>query len=120
MWILQLNPITSNAENIVPVYRAETKEELEALLARETAGEEYTDVEEENRRDPAWPPNHWRKHYKRGGPLEWFNPPGPDGVVWYPNVYAIIDVGTLENWMEEAKTEALRCWNNLLREVPQI
>lgn len=62
MWVLFLNDMrSSNIENLSPVGRANTKEELIAYLAREKV-EPYRD-------------DRWGKTYRQGGPLEWYNPP---------------------------------------------
>lgn len=86
MWILQLNPMPSNAENIVPVAWAETKEELEQLLQDEKV-ESYRDGD-------------WYKSFKQGGPLEWYNPPSEVGDVWI-DVPAMLDVGSCEDWIQD-------------------
>lgn len=67
MWVLLLNDMrASNVENISPVCRANTKEELLAYLARERV-EPYTDTDNNGYR--------WGKRFRKGGPLEWYNPP---------------------------------------------
>lgn len=63
MWILQLNDMRSpQIEIMTAVCKAETKEDLEALIEVEKV-EFYRD-------------GNWGKNYKKGSILEWFNPPG--------------------------------------------
>lgn len=69
MWILQLNPMQGNYERLEAVARAETREALEAMLARE-AVEPYTEDDHN-----AWGPCKLRKAYRKAGPLEYMNPP---------------------------------------------
>lgn len=85
MWVLLLNDMrASNVETQEPVCKAETREELESYLQRETV-EPYMDGQ-------------WGKHFRQGGPLEWYNPPfGCDN--------AFINVGTREDWMRRASDE---------------
>ena len=90
MWILQLNPMTANAESVVAVARAETKEALEDLLESESV-EPYPDTR-------------FRKCYRKGGPLEWFNPPSLTGEAWIGRD-AIYEVITLEVWLKSAEEE---------------
>src|SRR3990167_5836528 len=62
MWELRLNDMrTPQVELLRQVIRANTRDELEAFLAREKVAL-YFD-------------RHWRKYYRAGGPLEWFNRP---------------------------------------------
>lgn len=66
MWVLLLNDMrASNIENICPVCRAATKEQLLAYLAKEKV-EPYTDEKNGYK---------WGKTYRKGGPLEWYNSP---------------------------------------------
>ena len=63
MWILKLNDMRSaQIENLTPVARADTKEELAKFLADNEVPDYKTD-------------DKWAKVYKQGGPLEWFNKP---------------------------------------------
>lgn len=65
-WALVLNPMASRCEDRVLVVRSDARSDLEALLVTE--------------RVPNWQDGHWRKVFKKDGPLEWFNPPeGIDG-----------------------------------------
>lgn len=66
IWVLMLNDMRSaKFESLSPAARAPTREELEALVAEETV-ELYQD-------------GRWRKTFRRGGPLEWFNRPASVG-----------------------------------------
>ena len=86
MWILQLTPMTSNAENVVPIFRGATREALEAFMDAESV-EPYTDGQ-------------WHKVFRQGGPLEWFNPPlGDEAWIGVP---ALADVGTEHDWAAQA------------------
>lgn len=96
MFILYLNPMqASNIENCVPVYRAETREELERFVESEKV-EPYKD-------------GPWHKTFRQGGPLEWYNPPDPEPVFFesYKNV------GTLAEWMAETEQN----WRRMLYQV---
>lgn len=90
MWVLVLNPMRGRFEESNPVARAITKEELEAFVARERV-EPYSD----EGRDHSW-----SKTFRRGGPLEWFNPPalGDDSMG-----RGFVDVGTAEDWAVRAR-----------------
>jgi len=62
MWLLQLNDMRApQIEIMTPVARAESADELMALLTREESTP-YRD-------------GPWHKGFRQGGPLEWFNPP---------------------------------------------
>lgn len=101
MWFLKLNPMRGNTEDRAIVGWAETKEELDAYLARERV-EPYGDPGQSSF---GLGPTTWRKVFRKGGPLEWFNPP--------EDIYAedsFVDVGSREDWMERSglKWDALR------------
>ncbi len=77
MWLLFLNDMRfSKIEQVVAVCKAATKEELKAFIARETVAP-YSDPVESPREDTAYAcfPKHWGKSFRKGGPLEWYNPP---------------------------------------------
>lgn len=62
LWVLCLNDMRfGNIESLAPVCRAETEAELVAFLESEKV-EPYRD-------------ERWGKAFRKGGPLEWFNPP---------------------------------------------
>ena len=80
MWVLLLNDMrSSHFEDVHPVFRAETREELDRLLQSEKVSS-YRD-------------GRWAKSFRQGGPLEWFNYP-------YDNPFR--NVGTREDWMNDA------------------
>lgn len=83
MYVLLLNNMqSSQVEIMTPIARAETKEELVALIEREKV-DCYTDGK-------------WRKSYRAGGPLEWYNPPTFDHE-------SFLDVGTAELHAKRAR-----------------
>ena len=87
MFVLQLNPMTANAERVNPVAWAETREQLEAFLRSESV-EPYKD-------------GSWHCTFRAEGPLRWYNAPGPNGESWI-GVPAILDVGSEADWMHDA------------------
>ena len=105
MYVLQLNPITSNAEHIVPIARAETREELLALLQREKV-EPYRESTEGRS---------WYKVYRKGGPLEWYNDPGPMMQPWI-DVDAVLDIGTREEWAQRAAER----YDSAISGIPEV
>jgi hypothetical protein len=102
MFVLQLNPMRSNAENVVPVARAKTREELEAFIARERVEPYVTDGQ-------------WHKVFRAGGPLEWFNAPDTLGEAWI-GVPAIVYVGVRQDWMDEAGER----YDRMLASIPEV
>src|SRR5208282_1970651 len=86
MWVLQLNPMTANAERVVPVACAETREQLQAFM-NEQAVEPYQDGQ-------------WGKVFRQGSMLEWYNP--PCGGQAFIDIPAFVDIGTEEDWAREA------------------
>ncbi len=82
MWILRLNDMrAANIENVQAIFRAETNEQIEAFLEKESV--------------PQYRDGQWQKYYRKDGPLEWFNPAsGYEG--------GIIDVGSEESWINDA------------------
>jgi hypothetical protein len=104
MWVLHLNPMTANAEQVVPVAVAETEQDLITLMERE-AVEPYTDGQ-------------WRKGFKQGGILEWFNPP-MDGYSWI-NTPAVVDIGTEADWVNDSIEVAKRRWQDLMSQVAHV
>jgi len=69
MHILLLNPMRGRYEELVPVARAHTREALDAFLASEKV-DTYTEKDAND-----WGPASLRKSFRKGGPLEYFNPP---------------------------------------------
>lgn len=99
MYLLQLNPITANAERVVPICYASTIEELETFL-RENIVEPYRD-------------GYFIKHFRKGSILENYNPPDDLGESWI-NVPSIVYIGTVEEWMENARIEYYNFLDSLI------
>jgi hypothetical protein len=100
MWILLLNDMRMpHVETLVPVAKAETKEVLEAYLAREKV-EPYQDGQ-------------WGKTYRQGGPLEWYNPPSDIDR-------AIVDVRDKEAHMKRAAERAGIWWDRDIEPIPKV
>lgn len=98
MFILQLNPMHERIEVTVPVAVASTQEQLQTFLDSERASEPYSD-------------GRWRKSFKQGGPLEWFNPPP-----LFAGQSAFVDIGTREQWVEQGGVN----FDNLCSSVVQV
>lgn len=89
MFVLKMNLMRGRTEEVHPVARAETREGLVALMERE--------------RVPVYSDGQWRKSFRQGGPFEWYNPPWGD-----PNVVGMFgegihDVGSEDDWAEDAR-----------------
>lgn len=98
IWALSLNPIRGQAEERMPVARANTKEALQRFLERERV-EPYEDVGD-NSNFPGQPYT-YKKVFRKGGPLEWFNwPISPEPV---GNHFQ--EVPSEACWLNNAKTE---------------
>lgn len=89
MYILQLNPMTDKYERLSAVACAETAEALSAFVESERV-EPYSDGDGLNMCGGAL-----TKYFRKGGPLEFFNPPDREGC--------IVDVGTEDDWAERAR-----------------
>lgn len=79
------------AEYYQAVAISETKQDLIAFIESETADEPYKD-------------GYFRKVFKKEGPLEWYNPPAPNGEIWI-NVPAIIHILSEVEYIEIARQE---------------
>jgi len=101
MYILRLNPMTANAESVVPVAKAETQEALMRLMEDETV-EPYVD-------------GRFHKVFRRGGMLEWYNNPGATMEAWI-GIPAIMDVGTREDWATSAAID----FDSRMAEIPSV
>jgi hypothetical protein len=100
MWLLRLNPMQCRMEASEIVAWSEEKQGLESLLAREHA-EPYREGQ-------------WYKVFRKGGPLEWFNPPeGSRGPVFQ-------DLGSLEEHLQRVVERATAEWASLREEFPQV
>lgn len=86
MYALFLNPMTSKAEHTSIVAISKSSETLQNLLNTE-AVEPYKD-------------GNFHKVYRKGGILEWFNPPYPGNIDFSGNP-VIINIGTVEDWIEK-------------------
>lgn len=96
MWVMHLNDMrASNIENMTAVARAETVEELKALLTREDCGV-YTDGK-------------WRKQFRQGGPLEWYNPP-----ISGDNTF--MNVGSEQEFVENARAQ----YRSVMDTIPEV
>lgn len=78
VYVLVLNPMRGNTENQSPVMASDNKEELKRFWDAEKVDPYST------KGDCAfglYAPGEktYRKSYREGGPLEWFNPPMSDG-----------------------------------------
>lgn len=83
MWVLCLNDMRSpKVENLSPVCGAETAERLLGLLKTESVGS-YKDGQ-------------WRKEFRQGGLLEWYNPPSH-----FNHHLHLQNAGSVEDWPEE-------------------
>ncbi len=103
MFILILNHMRDRIEACSPRACAETKEAIEAFLARETAPAVYDDVEDGHT---------WRKTFKKGSQLEWMNPP-VNGMVYGTGQEAIVDIGTREAFMKLRADRAGAYYDNM-------
>ena len=70
-WVLTLNPMMGKTEDREAVAWAPSKEALQAYIDRERV-ETYVDDGESAF---SGEPSQFTKHFRKGGPLEWFNPP---------------------------------------------
>lgn len=96
MFILQLNDMRmSQVQILTPVMRSESGPALKAFIEDEKV-ERYTDGQ-------------WGKIFKKDGPLEWYNPAyeGNDGI---------IDVGTVDDWQEDA----VKAYNDEVLAIPEL
>jgi hypothetical protein len=114
MWVLQLNSIYSRCEEREILFRAETREELIAFLNREKV-EPYTES------GPGGYGNEggvceFNKSYRKGGPLENFNPPiaGPED----PSCF--VNVRTLEEHLKENEQQIRKQWEIGILSVPAV
>ena len=104
MWVLTLNNIHDNAECRTPIVRAETKAQLLAYVEAERVPP-YEDKGFNgffNSNDYVY-----NKVFRKGGPLELFNPPQDADFV---------NVGTVEAAMERAR----RYYEEQVFSIPEI
>lgn len=87
MWLLKLNDMrASKIEIMTKICIAETPEALEEFLDSESV----TPYQE----------NGWGKTFRKGGPLEWYNPPFGGSMGDH-----IVYMGTEEDWINQARAE---------------
>lgn len=99
-WILQLNDMRyPKSEYLKPVCRADTAEEILALIERETV--------------PTYRDGHWQKSFRAGGPLEWFNPPYDTDIDYLRQREVLIELTDIE-------VAVARYREQLTRELAQI
>ncbi|HMJ57470.1 MAG TPA: hypothetical protein VK540_35610 [Polyangiaceae bacterium] len=93
MWVLQLNLMRDRCESRTPLACATTREALERFVANERV-EPYDEPG-----DSAFGgTTTWRKVFRKGGTLEWFNPPEDARPFFEP----FVDIGTAEDWVAGA------------------
>lgn len=112
MYALYLNPITSNAENYVPVAIADTFEKLNSFL-EENKCEPYTEEGPSMFHEGT---HRYRKEFVKDGPLEWFNPPSMNGQNCFGVNEGIVEVVTREELLEYHR-EQLETYDNSLPEA---
>ncbi len=89
MFILQLNPMMGNFEQLNPVACSETVEALKAFIESQRV-EPYTDDD-----GAGMIGQRLNKSFRKGGPLEFLNPPDRGEC--------IVNVGTAEEWAQSAR-----------------
>ena len=82
MYTLMLNKMASGwSEELTPVAKAETVEELIHFVASERVPDYHDPIENPLPDTPGCQhPKYWHKCFRKGGPLEWFNPPSDYNV----------------------------------------
>lgn len=100
MYILRLNDMRGpKVEVLTDICIADTKEELENFIKTETV-ESYKDETPENK---------WTKVFKKGGPLEWYNPPTSID-------HCFMEILSEEDYVERKRTE----YKNFLESIPRL
>lgn len=72
MHILALNRMFSKSEEVHIVVASLSKEKIEEFYKDQLAPEPYDDPDDSENQE--WKDKVWRKTFKKGSPLEWFNP----------------------------------------------
>ena len=120
MWVLCLNDMrSSNIENLQPVCRANTKEELKAFVAKEkvtpytTNGENivHHTTDQMAGTTTITPSYTYHKSFRHGGPLEWFNQPYD-----HDEARHYVFAGTEDEWAAEARQN----YRNKVLVIPTI
>jgi len=103
MFVLLLNNMQSpNIEIVEPVAKAETQEALMSFIERERVaayrepGENYYGT------------TMWGKNFRKGGVLEWYNPPFSDQY--------IVDLGTEDDWATSARAQ----YRQQINSIPSV
>jgi hypothetical protein len=127
MWILCLNDIRHGRfEDLTPVVRADTKKALELFVDSERC-EPYTDcgdrtiihdtdsiAQDAGRAVPEQIEGYrWSKVFKKGGPLEWYNPPNDS----FP---CFRHIGTLDENIGAAIARVHEWWNREIMVIPEV
>ena len=86
---------SSNVEMMQPVARADSIEQIKAYLSSQKV-EPYSD-------------GSWRKSFRQGGPMEWFNQVTFDSE-------SFIHVGSRYDWADDA----MRNWDNNIGSLPTV
>jgi len=82
MYMLALNDMRgAHVEQVQPIFRADTKEALKVFVGSQLVPP-YEDVQARERMDEdgvmqVHDTYSWSKIFRKGGPLEWCNPPDP-------------------------------------------
>ena len=107
MFVLAMNQMQGRAETYTEVARAETREALVAFHERLRV-DPYTD-------------NRWHKAFRKGSPLEWFNPLTPselEGMGTNHFGHGIFDAGTEEEHVQRAGQQARVRFRAAMRDIP--
>lgn len=116
MWILDLNPMRGRFEELHTVARADSREALDQYIERERV----PDYEEHEDLGYMAVPSgkRWVKRFRKGGPLEWYNPPDRADFVHFR------DIGSrtrfIDTAIERAGERAGKAWDQLIEEIPRI
>jgi len=111
MWLLRLNNMQNHTEDATIVAWAETKEALEAFIARERV-EPYDDGGENTFSGSTCA---WRKSFRKGGPLQWFNP-----LETSYGAPAFSNVGTLEDHLKKCEANEIARWTEFQSSIMQV
>ena len=83
-WVVLLNDMRSaNYENLGPCGCAETRQELEKFVQGQRVETYQDDDGRPGKCGHCGTSEYWEKSFRKGGPLEWFNPPRGGHYVQY-------------------------------------
>jgi len=108
VWILFMNDMRfAHSEDLAPVARAETKEELVAFVeSQKVAAYKGTGPN-------AYEDNYtYNKCFKQGGPLEWYNEPMSEEESFREF--------SLEKWKEDALRQTELAWQEKVLSIPTV